>query len=376
MSDTDHMTHALRLGARGLGSVWPNPAVGCVIVKDGVVLGRGWTQKGGRPHAETMALAQAGPRARGATAYVTLEPCAHHGQTPPCAEALIAAGVARVVTALTDPDPRVAGRGHAMLRKAGITVVEGVLQAEASRANAGFLKRVTQGLPFVTLKLAASLDGRIATASGESRWLTGPAARRRVHLMRMSHDAVMIGVGTALADDPDLTVRNMGAQHQPIRILLDTKLRHSPQSRLGATARNYPVWILHGPDASLLTRRAWAATGAVLHEIAQGSGRIDATAALRHLAGQGLSRVLCEGGGTLAASLIRARLVDDLALFSAGLLLGADGLPAVADLNLAALSDAPRPKLRHVEVLGPEMTGPEMTGPEMAGPDMLGLWSL
>ncbi len=359
MSDTDHMAHALRLGARGLGSVWPNPAVGCVIVKEGVVLGRGWTQRGGRPHAETMALQQAGPGARGAVAYVTLEPCAHHGQTPPCAKALIAAGVARVVTALTDPDPRVAGRGHQMLREAGIMVVEGVLQDEASRANAGFLKRVTQALPFVTLKLAASLDGRIATASGESRWLTGPLARRRVHLMRMSHDAVMIGVGTALADDPDLTVRDLGAVHQPIRVLLDTHLRHSPHSRLGAGGAS--VWVLHGPDAPLVARDAWAATGAVLQEVALSRASIDAGAALRLLAGQGLTRILCEGGGTLAASLICAGLVDDLALFSAGLVLGADGLSAVASLNLGALSDAPRPKLRHVEALGP---------------DTLGIWSL
>ena len=169
----------LRLAARGLGNVWPNPAVGCVIVKDGIIVGRGWTQPGGRPHAEVRALEQAGPQAQGATAYVTLEPCAHHGQTPPCAQALIAAKVARVVTALTDPDPRVSGKGHAMLRAAGIAVTEGILTPEATHLNAGFLKRVTRGLPFVTLKLAASLDGRTATQTGESRWITGPEAAAR-----------------------------------------------------------------------------------------------------------------------------------------------------------------------------------------------------
>ena len=178
--DLHHLRAALALARRGLGNAWPNPAVGCVLVRHGVVVGRGWTQPGGRPHAEAMALAQAGAAARGATAYVTLEPCAHHGKTSPCAEALVAAGVARVVTAITDPDPRVAGRGHAILRAAGIAVSEGILAAQATEITAGFLKRVTRGLPFVTLKLATTLDGRIATAAGESRWITGAASRRLV----------------------------------------------------------------------------------------------------------------------------------------------------------------------------------------------------
>jgi diaminohydroxyphosphoribosylaminopyrimidine deaminase / 5-amino-6-(5-phosphoribosylamino)uracil reductase len=352
VNDTDHMAHALRLAARGLGNVWPNPAVGCVIVKDGLIVGRGWTQPGGRPHAEVRALDHAGPSAQGATAYVTLEPCAHHGQTPPCAEALIAAGIARVVTALTDPDPRVAGKGHAILRAAGIAVTEGVLKAEATHLNAGFLKRVTKGLPFVTLKLAASLDGRIATASGESRWITGPDARRKVHAMRLSHDAVMIGSGTAVADDPDLTVREMGEVRQPVRILLDRMLTHSPQSRLGRTAKDHPVWLLHGPAASEPARSAWAATGATLIETTEADGHLDLTAALQSLAQKGLTRILCEGGGTVAAALIRNSSVDELALFSAGLLLGADGAPALAALNHASLSDAPRPNLRSISRIG------------------------
>ena len=222
------MAHALALGQRGLGRTWPNPAVGCVIVHGGRVVGRGWTQPGGRPHAEVRALAQAGSAARGATAYVTLEPCAHHGHTGPCAEALIAAGVARVVTALQDPDPRVSGRGHAMLRAAGVAVTEGVLEPEARAVNAGFLKRVCHGLPLVTLKLATTLDGRIATASGESRWITGPEARRAVHALRLVHDAVLVGAGTARADDPDLTVRDLGATHQPVRIVIDSRLEHAP----------------------------------------------------------------------------------------------------------------------------------------------------
>ncbi len=348
------MAHALRLATRGLGSVWPNPAVGCVLMREGRVVGRGWTQPGGRPHAETRALAAAGALARGATAYVTLEPCAHHGKTPPCAEALIAAGVGRVVTALTDPDPRVAGRGHALLRVAGIAVTEGVLAGEAARLNAGFLKRVTAGLPFVTLKLAATLDGRIATASGESRWITGPQARAHVHAMRLAHDAVMVGSGTALADDPELTVRGMGAVRQPLRLVIDSRLRHDPQSRLGQGARQSPVWLLHGAEAPAAARAAWEAQGARLIEIPMENGHLSLPAALRALAAEGLTRILSEGGSTLGAALLKARLVDDLALYAAGKLIGSEGHPALGPLTLGALADAPQGVLREVRQLGPD----------------------
>lgn len=354
MSDIDHMAHALRLAARGVGNVWPNPAVGCVIVKDGLIVGRGWTQPGGRPHAEVCALRQAGSLAKGATAYVTLEPCAHHGHTPPCAEALIAAKVVRVVTALTDPDTRVSGRGHAMLRAAGVEVTENVLRTEATALNAGFLKRVTLGLPFVTLKLAASLDGRTATATGESRWITGPEARRKVHALRLGHDAVMVGSGTALADDPDLTVRDMGTVRQPVRIVLDRMLKHSPESRLGRTAKDHPVWLLHGPNAPQSARKAWAETGATLIETPETAGQLDLTAALAKLAQKGLTRILSEGGSTVAAALVKARLVDDLALFSGGVLIGGEGHPALGPLGLTALADAPRPTLRESRSLGPD----------------------
>jgi diaminohydroxyphosphoribosylaminopyrimidine deaminase/5-amino-6-(5-phosphoribosylamino)uracil reductase len=346
------MAHALRLAARGLGNVWPNPAVGCVIVKDGIIVGRGWTQPGGRPHAEVRALEQAGPLAEGATAYVTLEPCAHHGHTPPCAEALIVGRVARVVTALTDPDPRVSGKGHAMLRAAGIAVTEGVLQPEATHLNAGFLKRVTQGLPFVTLKLAASLDGRTATATGESRWITGPEARRKVHAMRLNHDAVMVGSGTALADDPDLTVRDMGAVRQPVRIVLDRMLQHSPESRLGRTAKEHPVWLILGPAAPEAARKAWKATGATLIEVPETYGHLDLTAALQTLATKGLTRILSEGGSTVAAALLKSGLVDELAMFTGGVLIGAEGHPALSPLGLQALATAPRLALLEIGKLG------------------------
>ena len=340
MSELDRrfMRLAIGLGARGLGAVWPNPAVGCVIVRDGAIAGRGWTQPGGRPHAEVRALEQAGTSARGATAYVSLEPCAHHGQTPPCAAALIEAGVARVVTALTDPDERVSGKGHAMLRAAGVQVTEDV-EAEAARlANAGFLSRVLRGRPMVTLKLALTLDARIATATGESRWITGPQARRRVHLMRATHDAVLVGAGTARADDPELTVRGLGIARQPVRIVADSRLGLSPDSRLGRSAEAAPVWLLHGPHAPAEARARWAARGAELIRCAVDEmGRLDPTDALARLGAAGLTRVLCEGGGGLGASLLRADLVDDLAVFSAGHVFGADGTAGLATLGVTGI---------------------------------------
>lgn len=348
------MIHALALAARGFGRTWPNPAVGCVIVQGSRIVGRGWTQPGGRPHAETMALAQAGDAARGATAYVSLEPCAHHGKTPPCAGALIAAGVARVVTALTDPDPRVAGQGHAILRGAGIRVTEGILTAQATAANAGFLKRVTQGLPLVMLKLATTLDGRIATQGGESRWITGPQARRAVHAMRLCHDAVLVGSGTALADDPDLTVRDLGSGHQPVRIVIDSTLRHSADSRLGRTAGQNPVWMVHTAAAPATARDAWAKTGARLIEAPTRDGHVDLDAAMRLLAQCGLTRIFCEGGATLAAGLIRAGLVDRLAHFTAGVMIGAEGQAALGPLDVMALKDAPRARLLSVQTVGPD----------------------
>jgi diaminohydroxyphosphoribosylaminopyrimidine deaminase/5-amino-6-(5-phosphoribosylamino)uracil reductase len=350
--DARHMRHALALGARGLGTTWPNPAVGCVIVADGRVVGRGWTQAGGRPHAEVRALAQSGAAARGATAYVTLEPCAHHGQTPPCAGALISAGVARVVTALQDPDPRVSGRGHAMLREAGIAVTEGVAAQTAQAAHLGFLTRVTEGRPMVTLKLATTLDGRIATATGESRWITGPQARRAVHALRLCHDAVLVGAGTLRADDPDLTVRDLGAGHQPVRVVFDTRLSGDPRSRLGQTAQAVPVWLCHGPDAPAAARAAWAATGARLLESAAPGGHLSAEAALQALGAAGLTRVLCEGGGQLAASLLRAGLADVLVAFGAGRVIGGDGLAAVAPLEVEALCNAPEFRLDRVAAVG------------------------
>ena len=350
------MAHALQLAARGLGSVWPNPAVGCVIVRDGQVVGRGWTQPGGRPHAERRALDQAGEAARTATAYVTLEPCAHHGQTPPCAQALIAAGISRVVTAVTDPDPRVSGRGHALLRAAGIAVTEGVLQTEATALNAGFFKRIQRNAPFITLKLAMSLDGRIANAAGASRWITGPEARRATHVMRARHDAVMVGIGTALADDPELTVRGIGIQRQPLRIVLDSKLRLNPTSKLAQTAREIPVWICHGPDADPKAAEMLSDLGVNLIQCTATNGHLDLTDALNSLASLGLTRIFAEGGAAIAAALLRDNHVDDLAIFSAGRLFGADGTAAIGPLPATeTLPDLPDFKLQHTARHGEDL---------------------
>ena len=347
------MRMAIGLGARGLGQVWPNPAVGCVLVRDGRVLARGWTQPGGRPHAEAVALAKCD--ARGATAYVSLEPCAHHGKTPPCADALVAAGVVRVVTALTDPDTRVAGRGHARLRAAGVEVVEGVERDAARRAQAGFLLRLTEGRPFVTLKLALTLDGRIATASGESRWITGPAARRAVHALRASHDAVLVGGGTARADNPDLRVRGLGVGHLPVRVVASQWLDLPTDSRLAQSAAEAPVWLLHGTDAPAQAQADWQARGAELIACAQDESGLDPLAAIQALAQRGLTRVFCEGGGALAAALLRADLVDELVVFSAGKLIGAEGRAGIGALGLTALADAPQFRLRQLQPVGDDV---------------------
>ena len=268
-SDITHMRAALALARRGLGSAWPNPAVGCVLVKDGAVVGRGWTQPGGRPHGETEALERAGEAARGATAYVRLEPCCQWGKTPPCTDALLAAGVARVVLPVEDPDPRVSGRGIARLRDAGVEVVTGVLADEARALNEGFFRRINDGRPLVTLRLASTLDGRIATSEGESRWITGDLARERAHLLRARHDAVMIGSNTALADDPELTCRLPGLTNRsPVRIVVDGRLRVPLTATLVATAKTTPTWFVTLKGDAPERHRAFRDCGVELIEVA------------------------------------------------------------------------------------------------------------
>lgn len=350
------MALALTLGRRGQGRCAPNPSVGCVIVKDGRIVGRGWTQPGGRPHAETQALAQVAnqvdDQARGATAYVTLEPCAHHGQTPPCAEALVAAGIAHVVVAVGDSDARVSGKGFDILRRAGIKVTTGILADEAARDLRGFFLKTDLGRPFLTLKLANSLDGRIATTTGESQWITGPEARRVVHAMRMRHDAVMVGGGTARADDPSLTVRDMGVAHQPVRIVVSRRLDLPLLSTLARTAKDTPVWIAHGHDADQSLIQTWQDLGAVLLPCDLEGAHLSPRSILQSLGTQGLTRVFCEGGGALAASLLAADVVDELVTFNAGVAIGSEGLPSIGAMGLHRLAQAPRFSLRYTRSVG------------------------
>lgn len=350
--DTRYMALALSLGRRGMGQCWPNPAVGCVIVQGKRIVGRGWTQPGGRPHAETQALAQAGDAARGATAFVSFEPCAHHGATPPCAEALIAAGVARVVSTIEDSDARVAGKGFAMLLAAGIEVTTGVLADTARRDLGGFLQRVGTGRPHLTLKLATSFDGRIATATGHSQWITGPQARAVVHGMRARHDAVLVGAGTARADDPMLTVRGMGAVRQPVRVVASRRLDLPLMSKLAKSAQDVPLWLCHGPDADPVLAEAWHGIGAKLLPCELSGRQLDMASVLRALGDKGLTRVLCEGGGALAASLLGAGLVDELVGFTAGLAIGAEGLPGIGALGLPTLDEAERFELTETRAVG------------------------
>ena len=336
------MRHALRLAERGLGNTAPNPAVGCVIVSaEGHVVGRGWTQSGGRPHAETTALTQAGDLAKGATAYVTLEPCAHHGKTPPCAEALVKAQMARVVGAILDPDPRVAGAGFALLEGAGIAVTLGVLENEAHALNLGFFKRVTDGRPLVALKIAQSADGYVADAKGNSKWITGERARAHGHLLRARHDAILVGIGTVLADDPALTCRLPGlTARSPLRIVLDSRLRLPPDSQLARTAKDHPVIVFtaakHGGDA-LTAQGVQIERGSADQE-----GRPDIVAVLEALGKHGLTRVLVEGGPAIHASLLKRNLVDLIHLYRAPLLIGEGGQAAIASFGASELKVAQR----------------------------------
>lgn len=360
-NDTALMGLALRLARRGLGRVWPNPAVGCVIVSpdnegQGRIVGRGWTQPGGRPHAETVALAQAGSKARGATAYVTLEPCSHVGKTGPCADALVDAGIARVVAALEDPDPRVSGRGFEKLRAAGIAVAIGICADEARAVNAGFLSARQAGRPMVTLKLATTLDGKIATSTGKSRWITGPIARAEAHALRARHDGIVVGRGTVEIDDPSLTCRLPGmADRSPVRVVFDSALSLPLHAQLVRTARAVPTVILTAVD-DLALHKPYKDSGVDLLIVERGpDGHIALTSALSVLKDYGLTRLLVEGGAGLAASFLKADVVDTLVWLRAATVFGGDGLSALSEIGMTDPADAPRFRLTDRRRLGPDV---------------------
>ncbi len=330
MNDDDYMTAALALAARGLYTTTPNPHVGCVLVNNGVVVGEGWHVRAGEPHAEVVALRAAGERARGATAYVTLEPCHHHGRTPPCDEALIAAGVKRVVAAMQDPDPRTAGQGLARLSAAGIETTCGLRAAEAAELNIGFTSRVTRGRPWVRLKIAASLDGRTALANGQSQWITGAAARRDGHAWRARACAVLTGIGTAKDDDPQLNVREVETTRQPLRVIVDSRLETPPTAK-----------ILAGGGTLIFCARDDAAKSRPLRErgaeivvLPNASGKVELPALLQELGRRGINELHVEAGHKLNGSLIREGCVDELLLYLAPCLLGdaAQGMAALGEL--------------------------------------------
>lgn len=354
-ADARFMRLALALGRRGLGNTWPNPAVGALIVRDGTIVGRGWTQPGGRPHAEVEALARAGAAARGATLHVTLEPCSHVGKSPPCADAIIAAGIARVVSAVEDPNPLVAGQGHAKLRTAGIDVTIGVCAADARHAHAGHISRVTRGRPHVTLKLAVSADGMIGGVGRVPVALTGEMANARVHLLRAQSDAVLVGIGTALADDPRLTCRLPGlADRSPVRVVLDPRARLPLTSKLVASARQVPLWLVCGVTADPKTRADLEGAGVAV--IAMDNPR-DVDAILLMLAGRGITRLLVEGGARVARALVEASRVDEAWMFETEKTIGAGGVAALDGLPLTALTASPELPIRDTETLGADRLG-------------------
>ena len=354
-ADQRFMALALALGRRGQGRTWPNPAVGAVVVRNGVIVGRGWTQPGGRPHAEPVALQQAGEAARGANLYVTLEPCSHVGKSPPCANAAIAAGIARVVSAIEDPNPEVAGQGHARLRAAGIIVDIGLGAAEAARDHAGHFRRIRDGRPHVILKLAVSSDDRIAASGHKPVAITGEAARARVHLLRAQCDALLVGIGTVLADDPLLTCRLPGmAARSPARVVLDRALRIPGDSRLVHSARERPLWVMTSSLSEAPAAMKLGAAGAQVMRVATTTAPppgLDLPAVLHALSEKGITRLMVEGGARVASSFAEAGLVDEFWLLRGPEAIGADGVAALDALPLSQLTQSPDFRVRASETL-------------------------
>lgn len=356
--DHRHMAQALRLAERGLYTTSPNPRVGCVIAQGETTVGLGWHERAGGPHAEVGALREAGAQARGATAYVTLEPCNHHGRTPPCVDALLAAGIARVVAAMEDPNPLVAGQGLGRLRAAGVQAEVGLLGEAAEALNPGFLSRMRRGRPWVRVKLAASLDGRTALAGGESQWITGSEARRDGHRFRARACAILTGMGTIDLDDPQLTVRDVSTTRQPARVVVDGRLRISPTARVLAGGG---ALVVHGSSAHCAganfpaRHAALAAGGSEVLELSAGDGHVDLSALMAELARRGHNEVHVEAGGRLAGGLLASGLADELLLYLAPCLIGDTGRGLFALPALASLADRP-----HLEVFDLRMVGSDL----------------
>ncbi len=359
LKDQAHMRVALRLAARGLGSVWPNPSVGCVIVKDNIIISRGVTGLYGRPHGEDIALKLAGDKANGATIYVTLEPCSHHGKTPPCAEAIIKSGIKRVVIAIGDPDPRVSGNGILMLKNADIKVDIGCMKDEARYIAAGFLMRINNGRPLVAIKTATTLDGYIATNKGDSKWITGDQARMAGHQLRAKYDAILIGSGTAIADDPMLNCRISGfTGRQPVRIVLDSNLNISLNSKLVKTAKQQPIWIITAVNINNNVKNHnkfmdLQELGVKILQCKLGNNNyIDIVAAIELLGKKGITRLLVEGGGKLSASLFKENIVDLIYWFRAAAIIGGDGIAAIGAYGVDNISMMQKFNLRSIKSIG------------------------
>ena len=352
-SAVDHgmMARALQLAERGLWTTSPNPRVGCVLVRDGEIVGEGWHEKAGEPHAEVHALRAAGDKAKGATAYVTLEPCSHHGRTPPCAEALIAAGVTRVVAAMTDPNPLVSGKGLALLRAAGIATASGLLEDEARESNIGFVSRMTRGRPWLRLKAAASLDGKTALNNGVSQWITGPDARRDGHAWRARACAILTGIGTVRDDDPSLTVRDVATTRQPLRVVVDSRLEISPTARI---LQGEPVLIV-GAVENAEKMALLRSTGHFVEILNNGADKVDLKALLDMLAQRGINEVHAEAGFKLNGSLLREGLVDELLLYLAPCLIGHDASGLFNLPELTTLDGKCRLQIRDLRQLGEDI---------------------
>jgi diaminohydroxyphosphoribosylaminopyrimidine deaminase / 5-amino-6-(5-phosphoribosylamino)uracil reductase len=353
-SDDERFMHlALTLGRRNLGNTWPNPAVGTVIVKNGVIIARGWTQPGGRPHAEVEALRRARKAAEGATMYVTLEPCSHHGKSPPCADAIIRAGIARVVSSMEDPNPDVAGQGHERLRSKGIVVDIGLGADAARRIHAGHTTRMAKGRPYVTLKLAVSSDGKAGLAGRKQASITGEAARERVFQLRASSDAILVGIGTVLSDDPQLTCRLPGMfDRSPVRVVLDAGLRLPLSTSVVATVRETPTWVFTSQKPSAIAEEILQQKNCRVFRVNDTGGRLDLQEVLKILAEQGITRLMVEGGPTIATSFVEANLVDEAVLLRGPKAIGPDGIDPLEGLPLDRLTG--QLKSRGSEAVGPD----------------------